>query len=96
MTHLEFEVYNNFGQLIAKGNSHQCAEALEITQHRFLQYANLPEEKLKKWRIKRTYEPEGTLPKTWDCQQMIKKWDDFVTPIRERFGVPVYCGDKEV
>lgn len=89
-----FRVYNPVdGRFIVEGTASECAKKLGITEKSFRWAA----ERFKKGDYKKyniydvSNERESTVR---ECDRdVIKAWDDFVTPIRERFGIPVYRGE---
>lgn len=95
MARMLFEVYNTFGDLIAKGNSSECAKALGISDVTFLHYANELYASTSRFKIVKTFQPEVTLAKTRETAAQIKKWDDWATPLRDYFGIPVYRPGKD-
>ena len=94
MARAQFEVFNAFGDLLARGNSEECATAIGITIPRCLQYASDSHGCPQRWRIVKIFEPEGTIVQNAETSAMIKKWDTWATYWREYFGIPVWKPEK--
>ena len=91
-----WRVYNPLnGKFIVEGTDIECAKKLGIAVRSFNDAAR----RYKEGRYHKYYiydvsdEPENVDQKSE--RELIKAWDDFVTPIRERFGVPVYKGGRK-
>ena len=86
-----YRVYNpTDGKFIVEGNVAECAEKLGMTEKSFWEAADkFMKGRYKKYNIYDVTDEKGCEIKACD-RDIIKKWDDFVTPIREAFGVPVY------
>ena len=85
-----FEVYNHLGDLIASGTATQCAERLGMKASYFKDIANLAEAgAYNKYRIVNTT-PDVETSSYGEIKAAAQKWDDFMDPIRKRFGIPVY------
>jgi hypothetical protein len=70
-----------YGDAAFCGTSAECADYLECTTKQFL-WGFDRYRKYKKHRIERQITETDT---DW-----IRKWDEFVTPLREKYGIPVY------
>lgn len=94
-----YKVYEiSTGELLVSGGAEECAAFIGISKSWFREAAkeglNLGQGKYQvevtnKERPKRKDESKLT-------KEAIQKWDDFVTPIRERYGIPVYKAKPEV
>ena len=85
-----YEAYNHFGELIVSGTASKCAECLGMNDHHFRNVANLAEAGgYKKYRIVNTTPKVETAPYS-GSKELAKMWDDFMDPIRKRYGIPVY------
>jgi hypothetical protein len=82
------------GELLAEGTGKECAEKLGMTARSFSDAA----QRFKEGRYNKYYIYNVTDEKREEANEsdrdVIKKWDDFVTPIRKHFGVPVWKGGK--
>ena len=90
----EIRIYRVFnpinGKFIVEGTASDCAEKLNMTTERFrrvnYEFRQGKYGKLNIYDVTDEYEQEKLLG---NYRAAIKKWDDFVTPIREYYGVPV-------
>lgn len=87
-----YRVYNPLnGKFIVEGTVAVCAHKLGITTERFRRVANdFQKGQYKRFNIYDVtdeYDEEELQRKT--NADVIKAWDDIVTPLRKRFGVPV-------
>ena len=90
-----YRVYNPKGKFLVEGTVAECAEKLGMTVSSFRDAAGkFREGRYKKYNIYDVTDEERTDIRDSD-RDVIKKWDDFVTPIRERFGIPVYKPPKK-
>ena len=85
---LKYRVYDRDGNLLAKGTAEECAEAIGYTLTSF-RSAISPTYENPKYVIQP--EPREREKETRaDLMAAVKAWDEFVTPIREYYGVPRY------
>jgi hypothetical protein len=84
-----YRVYDGkTGDLIVEGTAEECAKALNMQTISFKSNSYLSEQgKYKKYKIVTCDLPEPRMQSGY--AEAIQSWDDFVTPIRERFGIPV-------
>lgn len=85
-----YRVYTPRGKFLVEGTVEECAEKLGLTVRGFQDAARM----FKRGRYKKYNIYDVTDEIRERNRDVIKKWDDFVTPIRERFGVPVYRPGK--
>lgn len=83
-----YRVYDGkTGDLIVEGTAEECAKAVNMQVGSFRQNSYLSEQGMyKKYRI--VVVPDETVPQA-GYMEAVKAWDDFVTPIRQRYGIPV-------
>lgn len=85
-----FKVFNIWGEVVAKGTAEECAKELGISVGTFRNnFKNQGKFVNSKYEIVLTHEP-GEKYQNSNTAALIKMWDDFATPIREEFGIPVY------
>lgn len=85
-----FKVTNIWGEVVARGTAEECAKQLGIAVKTFRNnFHNQGKFVNSKWEIVLTNEP-GEKDRNSNTAAMIKRWDDFTTPLREEFGIPVY------
>ncbi len=91
----QFRVFDNSGNLIMEGTAKECSERIGICDSTFRDCAERSKRGgYGKYRIVQVSEDaEKEISK--DVVGLIKQWDDFVTPIREKYGVPVYRGKEK-
>lgn len=88
-----YEVYDPItNTLLVKGNAAECAEQLGMLRGTFMKAAIEPN--YKRFKIVDTTEYDNMPSPAEAYADAIKSWDDFVTPIREKYGIPVYRGRK--
>ena len=76
------------GKFIVEGTVSECARKLGMTTDRFRRVAfDFKNGKYKKLNIYDVTGEKYNIKEKYS--DVIKKWDDFVTPIRERYGIPV-------
>lgn len=81
-----YNLYDMDGQHQFTGTAAECAEYLGISKSHFKnRYYNY--RKCKKYTIERQYEDAEV--------KAIMAWDELVTPLREKFGIPVYKTPEE-
>lgn len=86
-----YRVYSPKGKFIVEGDAEKCADKLGIDMLSFERAAHkFRNGRYKKYRIYDVTDEydEDELRRKTDAD-VIKAWDDFVTPIREYYGVPV-------
>lgn len=91
---VELNVYRVYdprnGKFIVEGTVSECADKLNMTNDRFrkaaFEFKNGRYRKLNIYDVTDEYNKADIQKKYSD---VIKAWDDFVTPIRERYGIPV-------
>lgn len=89
-----YRVYNQSGKYVVEGTDEECAKKLGITAKSFQRAAR----EFKRGGYKKYYiwdvsdEPENVDQKSE--RELIEAWDNFVTPIREKYGIPVYKREK--
>ena len=81
-----YDLYDRDGQHRFTGTADECAEYLGCTKRQFMSGYD-KYQKYKGHKIQREHEPTDA--------ELIKAWDDLVTPLREKFGVPAYKAKKE-
>ena len=86
-----YRVYDAWDEFVVEGTARECAEGLGVAVKSFREMAaKFKNGKYKKYSIFEV-QPE----EVWKSDRdLAKQWDDFVTPIRERYGVPVYKPGK--
>ena len=92
---INYRVYDGkTGDLIVEGTSRDCAKRLGMSQNTFHATATHSRSgNYKKYRFEVV--PDEPVLQTSDMEA-IQKWDAFVTPIRERFGIPVrHLGERK-
>lgn len=90
-----YRVYNPKGKFLVEGDVFACAEKLGMTVKSFRDAAEkFAQGRYKKYNIYDVTDEKDCEIKASD-RDAIKKWNDFVTPIRERFGIPVYKPPKK-
>lgn len=84
-----YRVYDGkTGDLIVEGTAEECAKAVNMQVGSFRQNSYLSERGMyKKYKIVACEMFDSKIKSEY--AEAIKAWDDFVTPIRERFGIPV-------
>lgn len=84
-----YRVYDGkTGDLIVDGTAEECAKALNMQVGSFRSNAYLSEQGMyKKYKIVACDVSDPKIKSEY--AEAIKKWDDFVTPIREHYGIPV-------
>lgn len=84
-----YRVYERHtGELAAEGSAKECAKILGIHVNTFKQNARENREGGR-------FEYEVTEPMDSETKALIRKWDELVTPLREKYGVKVWRGDGE-
>lgn len=85
----KYRVYDGkTDDLVVDGTAEECAQALNMQVGSFRQNSYLSEQgEYKKYKIVAYTVSDPKIQSEY--AEAIKKWDDFVTPIRERFGIPV-------
>lgn len=84
-----YRVYSPNGKFIVEGDAEKCSDKLGIDMMSFERAAKrFKQGQYHKYRIYDVTDENRTLIRECD-RDVIKKWDDFVTPIRERYGIPV-------
>lgn len=78
---VRYTLYDMYGDAAFCGTSAECADYLDCTTKQFL-WGYEKYRKYKRHRIERQITETDT---DW-----IRKWDEFVTPLREKYGIPVY------
>lgn len=78
---VRYTLYDMYGDAAFCGTSAECADYLDCTTKQFL-WGYEKYRKYKQHRIERQITETDT---DW-----IRKWDEFVTPLREKYGIPVY------
>ena len=88
-----FRVYTLAGELIVQGNAAECAEALGLKKDgvKGLVERSRNGAKLKRYRIEEVRFEDNY---NTGMVQAAKNWDAFVKPLREKYGIPVYRGEK--
>lgn len=79
------------GDLVFSGSAPECLEFCNGKPSAFCTAAQDPEHKT--YRGYRVVQIERSPERTSPDKRLIaaaKRWDSFITPIRERYGVPVY------
>lgn len=84
-----YRVYDGkTGDLIVEGTAEECAKAVNMRVGSFRSNAYLSEQGMyKKYKIVAYTVSDPKIQSEY--AEAIKAWDDFVTPIRERYGIPV-------
>ena len=84
---VRYSLYNMDGQHQFTGTVSECAEYLGCTKKQFTNgYSRY--QKYKQHMIEKEHEPTDA--------EVIKAWDDFVIPLRKKYGIPVYKPEKGV
>ena len=84
-----YRVYSPNGKFIVEGDVEKCADKLGIDFTSFERAAErFKSGRYQKYRIYDVTDENRSGIRECD-RDVIKKWDDFVTPIRERYGIPV-------
>lgn len=83
---VRYTLYDVYGEVTFCGTAGECAKYLECTTKQFL-WGFEKYRKYKKHRIERDVSETNT--------EWIRKWDEFVTPLREKYGIPVYKAPEE-
>jgi hypothetical protein len=91
---LRYRVIDRQGKIVVEGTSSECAEAIHCSHSHFHRLANGDVGYPEYWVVQLKTEPVQK-GRDSDTADLIKSWDDFVTPIREAYGVPRYV-PKEV
>lgn len=93
MKHVRLEVRDNMGKFVVAGTIKECADAIGVAEgslwHAIEKGRN---RNYKQYQLKdiTVYEKdEGWMQKSENIKAA-RQWDEFITPVRERFGVPVY------
>ncbi len=86
-----YRVYNpRNGKFIVEGTVSDCAEKLGMTKDRFRRVAyEFRRGKYSKFNIYDVTDEYKQCGNLSYYAAAVKKWDDFVTPIREYYGIPV-------
>ena len=91
-----YRVYSPNGKFIVEGDTEKCADKLGVDFTSFERATKrFKQGQYHKYRIYDVTDENRSLIR--DCDRdVIKKWDDFVTPIRERYGIPVrHLGEEK-
>lgn len=89
-----FQVFGLNGLLLAEGNERECAEQLGVNYNTFHTWLHNPGRVIP-YRIVALPVEAVEKVHTPELAEAARKWDEFVTPIREAYGVPVYRPKKE-
>lgn len=94
-----YEVYDiETDELVVKGTAKECAEKFGVTVRWWRDELVTHSGKLYKGCRIEIIGGNNAVKKSKETEQGLAKaiaaWDAFVTPIRERYGVPVYKGGK--
>ena len=91
-----YMVLSKDGRILCQGTATDCCEYLKICKSVF--YDKAESGKKENYRGKyRIMLVEAPTDKEIDneYERLCKQWDDFVAPIREKYGVPVYKKEKK-
>lgn len=99
---IRYRVYDSWDEFVVEGTASECAAELGMKLKTFRNNAiEFKQGKYKKYSIFEVQREEREIEnkkEIWKSESdLIKEWDDFITPIRKRYGVPVYKpgkGDK--
>ena len=86
-------VFSEDGRILLQGTATDCCEYLKICKSAFYEKVeNCQKENYRgKYRVILVDEQEIINER----ERLCKQWDDLVTPIREKYGVPVYRKEKK-
>ena len=93
-----YRVYNLNGELIAQGTTKECAATLGITFDGFWSAVQRAKEGIKsnKYVIEQVFWNGKVKNYALEDKTAAEAWDAFVTPIRKKYGIPVYKAKPEV
>lgn len=89
---ITYRFFTQAGELVCQGTAKECADRLGVTVTTIRERASKPNTKNKKYLVEVIGKGEKQSNKK--LRTLAKQWDEFITPIREEFGVPVYKGAK--
>lgn len=89
-----YKVYNLFGEQIAQGTTKECAAQLGMKETGFRAAVDRMRAGICRSMVIEEFEymPDSEIILMQDAAA---KWDAFITPIREQYGVPVYKAKGE-
>ena len=90
----QYQVFGLNGLLLAEGNDRECAEQLGMNYNTFHTWLYKPDRVIPYRIVALPFAAVEKVP-TPELAEAARKWDEFVTPIREAFGIPVYRPKKE-
>ena len=89
-----YQIFDRDGNLVFEGTADECASRFDLTAPAIRSAANL------NYRISnKRYSVVDCDSGKWrkDCtDEAIRSWDEFVTPIRKKYNIPVYKAKPEV
>lgn len=96
---LRFTVCDSRGSLLAKGTAAECAKALGMTEKYFRYVVSASRDgKYKGYVIEDITDYGHQETDEWEQSRnadAIRNWNEFVTPLRKKYGIPVYRAKKE-
>jgi hypothetical protein len=92
-----YRIYNRTGDLVAIGDAAECAEVVGIGERWFREAAEKGRTFASgRYRVEIvTKEKNKAADDSKFTRAAIQAWDDFVTPIREKYGIPVWQEKQE-
>ena len=87
-----YRVFSEDGRILFQGTAVDCCEYLKICKSVF--YDKAESGKKENYRGKYRIILVDAQEIINDHERLCKQWDDLVTPIREKYGVPVYRKER--
>lgn len=87
-----YRFYTRSGELVCQGTAEECAEQMGVTVSAVRNYVSRLPRPGRKYDVE-VIQPQGEKELEKKHRDAAKEWDDFITPIREKYGIPVYKGD---
>ena len=91
-----YRIYTQDGSILFEGTAMECCEEIGICRSYFdnIVSRSQKEDFVGRYRIL-VIEPPTEKELNDERKRMCKRWDEIVTPIREKYGVPVYRKEKK-